>query len=177
MKQDRAMLRPALLTLAAALLAFPALAAPSPPKELGKFADWDALSYDDSGAQVCYAASLPKKEEGHKGAEGETILQVTHWPAKKRLGVVSLSVDYSFKKGGEVELEIGKAHFKLNPIGRAAWASQEGDDARIIRAMKSANELTLRATTDQGKEASDTYSLRGFSKAIDGASKACGVKG
>jgi hypothetical protein len=151
--------------------------AQEPPKELGKFGDWDALSYKDNGGMVCYAATLPKKQDGHKGAEGETILQVTDWPAKKRLGVVSLSVDYTYKKGADVELEIGKTRLKLNPVGRAAWASQEGDDAKIIRAMKSANELVLRATTDQGKAASDGYSLRGFSKALDTAHKACGVKG
>ncbi len=178
MKDKLATLASVTLALAlASLLGSAAALAQEPPKEIAKFGDWDALSYKDSSGEVCYAATLPKKEEGHKGAAGETILQVTDWPAKKRFGVVSLSVDFTYKKGSDVELVIGKARLKLNPIGRAAWASQEGDDAKIIRAMKSADELVLRATTDQGKPATDSYSLRGFSKALDAANKACGVKG
>jgi invasion protein IalB len=146
------------------------------PKELSRFADWTALSYREDKNDVCYAASYPKKEEGHKSKPGETNLLVTHWPSQKHFGVLSVTADYAFKKGSNVELEIDKNKFQLFTDGKTAWAP-EGDDAKIVKAMKAGNQLIVRGTTEQGKRTTDIYSLRGFSKALEAASKACGVKG
>jgi invasion protein IalB len=163
--------------LALAAQALPALAQDkAKPKVLGNFGDWQALSYKEADGDVCYVASLPKKAEGHQIKPGEANLLVTHWPAKKSLGVISVTAGYEYKKDSEVQLVVGSEKFMLFTQGRTAWA-RDGGDAKIVEAMKVGKELVAHGVTGKGAATADTYALSGFVKAYEAASKACGVKG
>lgn len=163
-----------------AILALGAAASPAPgqdkAKVLGNFGDWQALSYKEGKNDVCYVASLPKKSEGHQSKPGETNVLVTHWPARKSLGVISVTAGYEYKKDSEVQLVIDNEKFMLFTRGKTAWA-RDGGDAKIVEAMKAGKELVAHGWTGKGAETADTYSLNGFAKAYEAASKACGVKG
>ena len=166
-----------LAMLALAALALPVLAQDkAKPKVLGNFGDWQALSYKEADGDVCYVASLPKKSEGHQIKPGEANVLVTHWTAKKNIGVISVTAGYEYKKDSEVQLAIGSEKFMLFTQGKTAWA-RDGGDARIVEAMKVGKELVAHGVTGKGAETADTYALSGFVKAYEAASKACGVKG
>ena len=143
---------------------------------LGDSGTWQALTYKEGGADVCYVASLPKKSEGHAPKPGEANILVTHWPARKNYGVVSIAVGGDYKKDSHVELQIGTDKFSLFTQGNRAWAN-DGDDAKIVAAFKSGRDVTVRAFPAKGARTADVYSLEGFSKAYELASKACRVKG
>jgi len=163
--------------LALAAAAPPALAQnKAKPKVLGNFGDWQALTYKEADEDVCYVAGLPKKADGHQIKSGEANILVTHWPAKKNLGVISVTAGYDYKKDSEVQLIIGSEKFALFTQGRTAWA-RDGGDAKIVEAMKVGKELVAQGLTGKDVKTSDTYSLNGFAKAYEAASKACGVKG
>lgn len=146
------------------------------PKPIGNFGDWQALSYKQGTSEVCYVASLPKKTDGHQVKPGEANILVTHWPSRKTLGVVSVTAGYGYKKDSKVELDVGNEKFSLFTQGTRAWAN-DGDDAKIVKAFKGGKEVIVRGITGKGGKTTDTYSLSGFSKAYEEASKACGVKG
>lgn len=143
---------------------------------IGTFDDWQALSYKEKGGEVCYVASLPKKLEGHQAKAGDANILVTHWPAQKNIGVVSVSSGYEYKKDSDVELDIGPEKYKLFTKGNTAWA-RDGDDAKIVKAFKAGKDVVAHGVTGKGGKTADAYSLSGFTKAYEAASKACGIKG
>jgi invasion protein IalB len=149
---------------------------PAGAEVLGDSGTWQALTYKESGADVCYAASLPKKSEGHTPKPGEANILVTHWPARKNYGVVSIAIGSAYKKDSHVEVQIGTDKFSLFTQGNRAWAN-DGDDAKIVASFKAGRDVTVRAFPAKGARTTDVYSLDGFSKAYELASKACRVKG
>ena len=172
--------------LASILLALLALAAMASPalsqdkakaKVLTEFGDWQALSYKEPDGDVCYVASLPKKAEGHQIKAGEANVLITHWPAKKNLWAISVTAGYDYKKDSEVQLVIGSEKFMLFTQGKTAWARDGSEDAKILQAMKVGKELVAHGLTGKDAKTTDTYSLNGFVKAFEAASKACGIKG
>jgi hypothetical protein len=150
-------------------------AAATAAKPIGEFDNWQALTYQDGKAETCYVASLPKKSEGHHSKPGETNILVTHWPSQKKYGVVSVTAGYDYKKGSKVELEVGSDKFSLFTDGKRAWAN-DGDDARIVKAFKAGKDAVAHGLTGKGGKTTDSYSLSGFTKAYEAASKACHVK-
>jgi len=144
-------------------------------KVIGQFGDWQALTYKDGSADACYVASAPKKSEGHTSKPGETNILVTHWPSQKTFGVVSVSAGYDYQKDSKVELAVGNEKFSLFTKGSHGWAN-DGDDTKIVKAFKSAKSLTASGVSTKGTKTKDFYSLDGFGKAYEAASKACGVK-
>jgi len=156
----------------------PAAAKPGQPKAtvIGTYGDWQALTYKHAASETCYVASFPKKSEGHQPKFGDANILVTHWPAQKSIGVVSVSGGFDYKKDSSVEFLVGDDKFSLFTQGPHAWA-QDGEDAKIVKAMKAGKEAVASAVAAAGTKTKDTYSLDGFTKAYEEASKACKVKG
>ncbi|HHS88780.1 MAG TPA: hypothetical protein ENJ26_00250, partial [Rhodobacteraceae bacterium] len=79
--------------------------------------------------------------------------------------------------GSQVSMEISGQTFQLftdkatNP--EMAWAPSEADDAKIITAMKRGAEAVLTARSARGTTTKDTFSLLGFTAALEEASKRC----
>jgi len=142
-------------------------------KVVGEFGDWQALTYKDAKGDTCYVASFPKNSVGHQGKLGETNILVSHWPSQKSFGVVSIAADYEYKKDSEVDLAVGRDTFKLYTQGKRAWSK---DDEKVVEALKVGKEAVVEAVTAKGTKTKDNYSLNGFAKAYQVASKACGVK-
>ncbi|HUC61110.1 MAG TPA: invasion associated locus B family protein [Alphaproteobacteria bacterium] len=178
---DIKILRAALFVLAlvgagAALAPLPAAAqGKGGAQAIGNFGSWQALTYKEGGADVCYVASLPTKSEGHAPKPGEANILVTHWPARKNFGVVSIAIGGDYKKDSHVELQIGTDKFSLFTQGNRAWAN-DGDDAKIVASFKAGRDVVVRAVPAKGARTTDVYSLDGFTKAYETASKACHVK-
>ena len=63
---------------------------------LGKFGDWEAHARSDGGTKVCYAASVPQKSTGDYTKRGDIFLLVSHRPADKMFGFVSLEAGYTY---------------------------------------------------------------------------------
>ncbi len=146
------------------------------PKIIDIFKDWQALTLVENGNKICYMANWPKKEEGKYTRRGETYTLVTHLPAEKSYGVVSITAGYQYKKGSEVEVVIGKKKFKLFTEGDTAWAADDATDRALVAAMKRGSAMIVRGVSIRGTRTKDTYSLMGFTAAYKAISKACGVK-
>ncbi len=162
------------LSLIAALLAAvgtaPAMAQEA--KKLASVGNWEAYTYTEGGAKVCYAAARADKPR-EKDRAG-TAMAVTHRP--KSPGEVSLIASYGFKKDSDAEIQIGGMKHTFFTKGGSAWAKDTQADKAIIAAMIKGREVVIKAQPGKGATITDTISLKGFSDALAAIDKACGVK-
>lgn len=141
---------------------------------LGKFNDWEAHARTDSGAKVCYAATIPTKSEGDYSKRGDVFLLVSHRPSDNMNGFVSLEAGYPYAKDGKITAIIGGTSYPMFPDGELAFAFE---DKPLIEGMIRGKDLIVKGISSRGTLTTDTFSLSGFTAAYSAASKACGVKG
>lgn len=143
-------------------------------KALGSFGDWTAVADGDGKKRLCYIGSVPKKAEGKYTTRGDAHFLVTHRPADKVKGEISVSAGYTYKEGKDAEAEIDGRNFKLFTRGENAWAYDAASDKAMVAAMKAGRQLIVRGTSSRGTATTDTYSLAGFTAALAASDKACG---
>lgn len=137
--------------------------------------DWSVFT-EDSPKQ-CWGVSAPRETVNTKDGKpttvrrGDILLFVTYDANGK--GVISFSGGYPFAGGSTVTLQVGDASFDLFTDGEWAWPGGPEDDAKIMAALKGGSEAKLTAHSAKGTQTEDTFSLRGFSAAVDEAAKRC----
>jgi hypothetical protein len=67
--------------------------------------------------------------------------------------------------------EIGDAAFELLPKGSDLWVKNAAQESQLIDEMRKGTKLTIKAASKRGKLTVDSYSLVGFSQAIERALK------
>jgi invasion protein IalB len=68
---------------------------------------------------------------------------------------------------------IGEADFELLPKGTNLWVKNAAKESQLIEEMRKGVQLKIKAGSKKGSVTEDTYSLTGFSQAIDRALKDC----
>jgi hypothetical protein len=154
-------------------LGLAATSAKAAQQTLGSFQDWTAFT-DGSERRTCYIGSVPKKKEGNYTVRGDTYVLATHRPGEKVFGEISVEAGYSYKPGSEVEISIDGQTFKLFTQGGNAWAYDEKADRALLDAMRAGRQMVVKGTSTRGTLTTDTYSLAGFSAALQSIDKACG---
>ncbi|HID68852.1 MAG TPA: hypothetical protein EYP31_11500 [Roseibacterium sp.] len=140
--------------------------------------DWSVFVEDDP--TQCWVVSTPSEtvntREGRVVSvrRGEILMFVSFWPGQERLGEVSFTGGYPFADGSTVTMSIGETSFELFSEGEMAWAASPQDDDRIITAMKRGAEASLTARSSRGTQTVDTFSLLGFTAAVEDAEARCG---
>jgi len=147
---------------------------PSGSERLGEFGAWQAFSYSEAGGKVCYATAAAGKTEGGASGRLPSYLAVTHRPASKN--EVSLIGKYLFKPDSDAELGIDAKKYPFFTKGDSAWSKQANADKDIVAALAKGDNATIRAVPAKGKPVVDSFSLKGFGKALAAIDKACGVK-
>ncbi len=110
-------------------------------RSLGSFNDWTAVLDASAGKKLCYAGSKPKKSEGKYTSRGDVHLLVTHRPAEKVSGEISVTAGYTYRDGKDVEAVIDGKTFKLFSRGENAWAYDANADRSMIAAMKAGRQM------------------------------------
>ncbi len=145
---------------------------------IDNFHDWTAFAETEGGKnkKVCYMASAPEKAEGKYSKRDDPYVLVTHRPAEKSIGVVSVRAGYTYKKDSDVEVNIDGQRFTLFTDAGQAWARETKTDRALVRAMKGGLTMIVAGISTRGTLTTDTYSLNGFTAAYDAITRACGVK-
>ena len=144
-------------------------------KRIGDYGDWSAFQFSEDGNPACYMSSEPTKATGNYKKRGDVFAIVTHRPAEKRIGEVSIIAGYSYKKDSAVAVAIGKQGFELFTQDDGAWALDAATDKKLVQAMRRGNRMVVKGTSSRGTLTTDTYSLKGFTKAYRAIGKACGL--
>ena len=140
---------------------------------INNFSDWSAFDETEGSNKVCYIGSTPKKQRGKYKKRGETYVLVTHRPAEKTRGVISIKAGYSFKKGTDVQVNVGSQRFTLFTDKDHAWARDTAGDHKLTAAMRSGSQMIVTGISGRGTKTTDTYSLSGFTAAYNTINKAC----
>ncbi|MBB3711259.1 hypothetical protein FHS00_000821 [Limimaricola variabilis] len=139
--------------------------------------DWSV--FQETDPVECFGVSAPKSQLNTKDGQpvtvnrGETLLFVFYRPAQGVNGQVTFTGGYPFASGSTVTLEVGGQDFQLFTEGDWAWPATPQDDAAIVAAMKRGAEAVLTGVSGRGTQTKDTFSLLGFTAAVDEAAKRC----
>ncbi|WP_238941352.1 invasion associated locus B family protein [Jannaschia sp. Os4] len=145
---------------------------------VGTETDW-SIFVEDSPTQ-CWIVSAPKSvkntRDGREVAarRGDIRMFVSYWPGNDRKGEVSVTGGYPYRDGSTVQLAIGSTTFELFTDGELAWAASPTDDQRIVTAMKRGAQAVVTGTSGRGTRTEDTFSLLGFTAAVEDAETRCG---
>lgn len=163
-------------TLAFAVATPSQAAAQESTNNVANTTDWSV--FVDGTPKECWGVSKPKETVNTKdGApvsvrRGEILLFVTY-RAGGAQGEISFSGGYPFAGGSTVKLEVGSSAFDLFTDGEWAWAGSPEDDTAILAALKAGGSAKVTGRSGKGTQTEDTFSLLGFSAAVDEAAKRC----
>ncbi len=144
-------------------------------QRIGDYGDWSSVQFSEGGNLACYMSSEPKKAAGDYKQRGDVYAIVTHRPAEKRLGEVSIIAGYDYKKDTKVEVKVGKRVFQLFTQDDGAWTPDLETDKALVQAMRRGQTMVVKGTSARGTLTTDTYSLTGFTKAYRAIGNACGL--
>ena len=154
-----------------------AITTPASAELLVESGDWAAYKEKSSGGTVCFASSEPTKAKGAYKKRGDIFAIVTHRPQENTINEVSFQTGYKYKKGADAIAKIdGNKTFKMFTQGESAWTYDKKSDEAMVRAMKGGTTMVTKGTSSRGTKTTDTYSLKGFTKALKTAAQACGIK-
>ena len=140
--------------------------------------DWSV--FVESDPKECWSVSAPKETVNTRGGRvvavrrGDILLFVFYRPGAGVKGQVTFTGGYPFAPGSTVNLNISGNEFELFAEGEWAWPATAADDAKIITAMKRGAQATITARSSRGTQTKDSFSLLGFTAAIEDAEKRCG---
>lgn len=140
--------------------------------------DWSVFVEDNP--TECWGVSTPKEtvnsREGRVVAvnRGQILLMVFYRPSVGANGQVAFTGGYPFASGSTVRMEISDDSFELFTEGEWAWPASTDDDTKIIAAMKRGVDAKMTGVSGRGTQTEDTFSLLGFTAAVEDAAKRCG---
>ena len=155
----------------------PVLAQEQSTNRVAAKTDWSVFVEDDP--TECWGVSAPKDTVNTRDgrvvavSRGDILLFVFYRPTANVSGQVTFTGGYPFAQGSTVNLNIGGNEFELFTEGEWAWPATEADDAKIITAMKRGAQAVLTGRSSRGTTTKDTFSLLGFTAAIEDAEKRC----
>lgn len=155
------------------------LAAPATAQEstnrVATMTDWNVFT--EESPKECWGVSKPKESVNSRDGQpvsvrrGDILLFVTFRPGKP--GEISFTGGYPFASGSTVEVAVDGQPYQLFTDGEWAWPGSAEDDAALLAAMKAGTTASLTARSGRGTQTVDTFSLRGFTAAMEDAEKRC----
>ncbi len=139
--------------------------------------DWSV--FEETDPSECFGVSAPKEQVNTRDGQpvqvnrGETLLFVFYRPSQGVNGQVTFTGGYPFAGGSTVTLDIGGTEFQLFTEGEWAWPATPEDDSRIVAAMKLGASAILTGVSGRGTTTRDTFSLLGFTAAVEEAQRRC----
>lgn len=139
--------------------------------------DWSV--FVEAKPKECWAVSAPKETVNTRDGRvvavkrSDVLLMVFYRPESGVMGQVTFTGGYPFAKDSTVDLDISGTKFELGADGEWAWPRSSADDAKVIDAMKRGSTAILTARSSRGTQTKDTFSLLGFTAALEDAQKRC----
>jgi Invasion associated locus B (IalB) protein len=168
------------LALAAIMLAGTAVSAQESTNRVATMTDWNV--FVEENPKMCWGVSKPKETVNSRDGQpvsvrrGDILLFVTFNPGKAP--EISFTGGYPFAAGSVVELNIDGTVYSMVPGTEGtenewAWPGSAEEDSKLLAALKAGTTATLSARSGKGTQTVDTFSLRGFTAAMEDAEKRC----
>ena len=171
------MIRTGVAATAMGLMALSATAQEESTNRVAAKTDWSV--FVEADPQECWGVSTPKESVNSRDGRvvavnrGQTLLMVFYRPSAGAKGQVAFTGGYPFASGSTVNINISGNEFEMFTDGEWAWPATVEDDNKIITAMKRGAEAILTGVSGRGTQTKDTFSLLGFTAAVEDAEKRC----
>ncbi|WP_152494604.1 invasion associated locus B family protein [Roseovarius sp. THAF27] len=135
--------------------------------------------FEDADPKECWAVSSPTETVNTKDGRvvavrrGDILLMTFFRPGAGVDGQITFTGGYPFAGGSTVNVNIGGTEFEMFTEGEWAWPASASDDAKIIAAMKRGADAVLTARSGRGTVTKDTFSLLGYTAALEEAENRC----
>ena len=135
--------------------------------------------FEDNDPRECWAVSAPTETVNTKDGRvvavrrGDILLMTFFRPGAGVQGQITFTGGYPFAGGSTVNLNIDGTEFEMFTEGEWAWPASTDDDAKVLAAMKRGAEAVLTARSSRGTQTKDTFSLLGYTAAVEEAEKRC----
>lgn len=143
-------------------------AKPAGPKQIGKFADWTAATYQEGGGTVCYAFTRAQSSAPAVPGRGPVILTVTQRASGR--DAVALDAGFAYGANAAVVVQVDQTGLDFYTAQRNAFAR---DGKAAVAAFQKASRAIARSPGPKAAQVTDTFSLAGFSDAYKAISKEC----
>lgn len=166
-----------LAIVAACALAGAATAQDESENRVAVETDWNV--FVESDPNECWAVSAPVETLNTRDGDvvsvrrGDIRLIVFYRPSENVNGQVMFAGGYPFASGSTVSMKIGDTTFEMFTENETAWPATPEDDARFVAAMKRGANAVLTGRSGRGTTTQDTFSLLGFTAAVEEAENRC----
>ena len=158
------------------LVAGTALAQDASTNRVNAMTDWSVFEGKDP--RECWAVTTYKESVNTKDGRvvavtrGEILLMVFYRPGASVAGQVAFTGGYPFAEGSTVNVNVGGTQFEMITEGEWAWPVPADDD-KLVAALRRGSDASLTARSARGTQTKDTFSLLGFTAAVEDAQKRC----
>ena len=166
--------------LAGVGVAFAQSAAAQSAERVASHTDWSV--FVAAQPKECYIVSPPSASSATRDGKptevqrGDIRLFVAFRPGENVSNEVSFTGGYPFREGSSVSLAVGSDRFNLGPgagdAGEWAW-TDPSDDSRVVAALRRGSSAKVTGTSTRGTQTEDTFSLAGFTAAVEDAAARC----
>ncbi|MEL6509742.1 MAG: invasion associated locus B family protein [Pseudomonadota bacterium] len=162
---------------ALALVAGGAMAQEQSTNRVAAKTDWSV--FVESNPTECWAVSAPKETVNTRDGRvvavrrGDIYMLVFNRPSANVSSQVQFAGGYPFASGSTVSVQVGDSSFELFTDGESAWPPTPADDAKLVAAMKRGAEAVVTGRSGRGTTTKDTFSLLGFTAAVEDAEARC----
>lgn len=166
----------AVLGAAFVLTAVTAAPAQESTNNVASMTDWSVFT--EENPKECWGVTIPKETVNTRDGQpvtarrGDIMLFVTFRPGGAQ-GEISFTGGYPFADGSTVAVAIDGKSFELFTEGEWAWTTGAEDDAALLAALKAGTTAVITGRSGRGTQTQDTFSLRGFTAAMEEAAKRC----
>ena len=145
------------------------------PTLLGQYGDWGAYTASPGAKKICFAIAKPSSSETNppNRPRNPGYMFISSRPTDKVSNEVSIIIGYPFKPNSEATVDIGSTSFALYTQQDGAWIKNAAEEAHMVEAMRAGQSAVVKGMSAKGTRTTDTFSLRGFSQALDRSDQDC----
>ena len=166
------------------------------PALVASYGDWSVFQSQAGKSHICYTLAQPKERAPADIKRDPAYAFISERPSERVRNEVSFIMGFEVsvapppaeskdkkkpesrdrKSRNEVvspTAVIGDVEFELLPKGNDVWVKNAAEESQLIDEMRKGAKLTIKASSKKGAVTIDSYSLSGFSQAIDRALKDC----
>ena len=164
----------AALLCVGSLVASGAMAQSQSTNRVAQKTNWSVFVEDNP--TECWSVSEPTESLISNEEAIRSIVQliVAYRPSTGAKGQIAFTGGYPYEYDSKVNLDINGDKFKMYTDGEWAWPEDVSEDAKIVAAMKRGAKAILTGFSTRGTKTTDTFSLLGFTAAVEEAEKRCG---
>lgn len=160
------------------------------PLLVASFGDWGVYQTQAAKGRVCYTLAQPKDRAPADLKRDAAYAFISDRPGEGVRNEISFIMGFDVVNPPD-DAAAAAADSKKKPVGKAAtasvgdqsfellakssnlWVKNAAKESQLVDEMRKGAKLQVKATSKKGNTTTDTYSLAGFSQALDRVQKDC----